>query len=137
MFKKIENEDKTKYDTFYSNSQAEILINESDIDDVFESNYTIISNIEKSLGKGSGWIIDSVSSHNISISKYNPLVSDFEKFKEEWPNKEKFYSSLTNRKISGKEYEHDLNVRNKFEKKTMKYYHNLHLKCDVLLLANV
>ena len=64
-------------------------------------------------------------------------MSDFEKFKEELPNKEKFYSSLTNRKISDKEYEHDLNVRNKFEKKTMKCYHDLHLKCDVLLLANV
>ena len=74
VFKNIESKDKTKYDTFYSNSQAEILINESDIDDVFESNYTIISNIQKSLGKGSGWIIDSVSSHNISISKYNPLA---------------------------------------------------------------
>ena len=37
-------------DTFYSN--AEIIINQSDIDDVFESIYTtIISNIQKSLGK--------------------------------------------------------------------------------------
>ena len=28
-------------------------------------------------------------------------------------------------------------VWDKFEKKTMKGYHNLNLKCDVLLLANV
>ena len=35
---------------------------------------TIISNIQKSLGKGSGWIIDSITDHNISISKYNPLA---------------------------------------------------------------
>ena len=27
----------------------------------------------KSLGKGSGWIKDSVIDHNINISKYNPL----------------------------------------------------------------
>ena len=27
--------------------------------------------MQKSLGKGSGWIIDSVIDHNISISKYN------------------------------------------------------------------
>ena len=40
VFKKIESEDKTKYDTFYSNSKAEIIINESDIDDVFQSIYT-------------------------------------------------------------------------------------------------
>ena len=31
-------------------------------------------------------------------------MSDFEKFKEELPNKEKFYSPLTYRKISEKEY---------------------------------
>ena len=29
--KKIESEDKTKYDTFHSNSKAEIIINKSDI----------------------------------------------------------------------------------------------------------
>ena len=32
-------------------------------------------------------------------------MSDFEKFKEELPGKEKFYSSLTDRKITDKEYE--------------------------------
>ena len=76
VFKKIESEDKTKYDSFYSNSKAEIVINESDIDDVFQSSIytTIITNIQKSLGKGSGWIIDSVIDHTISISKYTPLA---------------------------------------------------------------
>ena len=60
VFQKINSEDKT-YGTFYSNSEAEIIINESDFDDVFESIYTtIISNIEKSLEKFWGWIIDSV-----------------------------------------------------------------------------
>ena len=50
----IEFEDKTKYDFFYSPSKAEKIINESDIDDVFESVYTtIISNIQKFSGKGS------------------------------------------------------------------------------------
>ena len=59
VFKKIESEDKTKYENFCSSSKAEIVINESDIDDVFRSIYTtIITNIQKSLGKGSGWIID-------------------------------------------------------------------------------
>ena len=52
---KIESEDKTKYDNFYSSSKAEIIINASDIDNVFQSIYTtIITNIQKSLGKGSG-----------------------------------------------------------------------------------
>ena len=47
-------------------------------------------------------------------------MSGFEKFKEELPSKEKFYSSLTDRKISDKEYEHVLNVWKKVEMKTMK-----------------
>ena len=53
------------------------------------------------------------------------------------PSKEKFYSSLADRKISEKKYEHVLNVWKKFEMKTMKDYHDLYLKCDVLLLADV
>ena len=76
VLKKIESDDISKYNTFYSHSQAEIIINESKIDDVFESIYTtIISNIQKSLGKGLRWIIDSVIEHNINVSKYNPLAS--------------------------------------------------------------
>ena len=42
VFKKIESEDKTKYNNFYSNSKIEMIINESDIDDVFKSIYTTI-----------------------------------------------------------------------------------------------
>ena len=49
-------------------------------------------------------------------------ISDFEKFKEQLPSKEKFYSSLTGKKNSGKEYKHVLDVWNKFEMKTMKDY---------------
>ena len=41
---------------------------------MFKSFYTtIIANVQKSLGKGSGWIIDSVIDHTISISKHNHL----------------------------------------------------------------
>ena len=32
--------------------------------------------MQKSLGKGSGWIADSVLDHNINISKYNPLAGN-------------------------------------------------------------
>ena len=74
VFEMIEGEEKTKYENFYSSSKSEIIINESDIDDVFKSICTtIIINAQKSLGKDSGWIIDSVIDHTISISKYNPL----------------------------------------------------------------
>ena len=47
---------------------------ESEIDDVLQSIYaTIKSNIQKSLGKCSGWIVDFVIGHTISISNNNPL----------------------------------------------------------------
>ena len=61
---------------FYSHSKAETIISESDTDDnVFKSIYTTVtSNIQKYLGKGSGWITDSVIDHNINISKYNPFA---------------------------------------------------------------
>ena len=71
-FEKRESDDATKY--FYSNPKAETIINESDIDNVFRYDVTIMSNIQKSLGKGSRWIIDSAIDHNIDISKYNPLA---------------------------------------------------------------
>ena len=51
VFKKIKDEDKKKYDNFYPSSKAEIIINESDVDDMLQSIYTtIITNIQKSLG---------------------------------------------------------------------------------------
>ena len=75
VFKKIESKYKTKRGNFYSGSKAEIIINESDIDDVFRSIYTaVITNIQNSLGNSRGWIIDSIIDHTISISKYNSLA---------------------------------------------------------------
>ena len=56
-------------------------------------------------------------------------MSDFEKLKEELLSKGNFYSSLTGK--------HVFKVSNKFEMKTVKNYHNLYLKCDALLLADV
>ena len=64
-------------------------------------------------------------------------MSVFYKFKQNFPSNENFYSSLTSKKNSEKEYEYVVKVWNTFQMKTMKDYHNLYLKCDVLLLANV
>ena len=58
----------TKYITFYANSKAGTIINESDITDVFESIYTTtIWNIQEDIGKGFGWIVDSILDHIINI----------------------------------------------------------------------
>ena len=48
-FEKTQSDEKTLYSTFCSNSKTETIINESGIDDVFESiSSIIISNIQKS-----------------------------------------------------------------------------------------
>ena len=91
-------EDKTSFDNFCSSSKADVIINESDIDDVFQSVYaTIITNIKKSLGKVSGWIIDSVIDHTNSISKYNSLaVSSYIKLPKELDHPRKGLNNIQN-----------------------------------------
>ena len=78
-------------------------------------------------------VLDLVTQKVFYLYEY---MSDFEKFKEELPHKGKLYSSLTDRKIAKKEYDHALNVWAKFEMKTMKDYRDLYLECDVLLLPD-
>ena len=51
------------------------------------------------------------------------FMSSFEIFKAELRLKEKFYSALTSRKISDKEYEHVLKVWNTFQMKVMEECH--------------
>ena len=94
----IESDDKTKYDTFYSNTKAETIITKKDIDNIFESIYTtIISNIQKCLEKGSGWIINSVVDHNIDILKYNQVVgSSYTKLPKELDHSRKGLINIQN-----------------------------------------
>ena len=81
VFKKIESEDKTKFESLYLRSKVEIIFNESDIDNVFEFIYSI-KNKQKSLGKGSGGIIDSVIDHTISIQRIIPCWKQLYSWKQ-------------------------------------------------------
>ena len=56
-------------------------------------------------------------------------MSDFEKFKEKFPSKAKFYGSLIGRKTTDKEYKHALNVWKRFEMKTMKDHNDMMMNC--------
>ena len=98
VFKKIESKDKTNYENFYASSNVEIIINESDIENVFKPIYTTdIANVHKYLGKGSGWIIDSLRDHAISILKYNLLAgSSYMKLPKEVDHSEKGLINIQN-----------------------------------------
>ena len=79
-------------------------------------------------------VLDLVKQNGFYPHEY---ISDSGKFKEKFPSKKKFHSSLIDKIISDKEYEHPVKVWNAFEMKTMNGYHDFYLKCDTLLLADV
>ena len=79
VFKKMESKDKTKYGN--SSSKAEIMIVESDIENVFKSIYaTIVTNTQKSLGKGSHWILQ--RELILKIQNSQPKLDTFTKLKK-------------------------------------------------------
>ena len=65
-------------------------------------------------------------------------MDSFEKFwDEQLPPKEQFYSILTDEGISDEQYQHVQKVWDTFSVKTMGRYHDLYLKSDILLLADI
>ena len=65
-------------------------------------------------------------------------VSSIDKLSEtQLPPKDEFYSKLNDEDISDEDYQHAIKVWNTFGCKTIKDYHDLYLKSDVLLLADV
>ena len=64
-------------------------------------------------------------------------MDSFDKFNEKLPLKEDFYSILNDTHISDDEYKHAQTVWEIFNLKNMGEYHDLYLKSDILLLADV
>ena len=65
-------------------------------------------------------------------------MDSFNRFEEtQLPNKEDFYSILNDEHISDEDYEHAKRVWNTFNMKNMGNFHDIYLKSDILLLADV
>lgn len=65
-------------------------------------------------------------------------MDSFDKFNEtELPTKEEFYSVLNDENLTDEEYERAQTIWKKFRLKNMTGYHNLYLKSDIVLLADV
>jgi len=65
-------------------------------------------------------------------------MNSFERFSDEQlPSQEHFYSKLTEKELNDSDYAHAKKVWNKFNIQNMGEYHDLYLKGDVLLLADV
>ena len=79
--------------------------------------------------------IDLVSRKGVYPYEY---MDDFEKFKKQsLPKKTSFFSRLKQEKVSDEDFEHAQKVWKEFELKNMGDFHDLYLKTDVLLLADV
>ena len=71
------------------------------------------------------------------VYPYDYITSIETLFEIQLPQKLEFYSKLNDEEISDSAYQHALNVWKTFNCKTIRDYHNLYLKSDVLLLADV
>ena len=90
--------------------------NKSSFIDSFQFLRSSLDSLVKSLGKDDFRYLSPEFDNNVyDLVKQKRFYSygymnDFEKFKEELPSKEKFYSLLTSKKNSGKEDKHVVNV---------------------------
>ena len=65
------------------------------------------------------------------------FMDSFDKFNEQLPPKEEFYSIMNDKHISDEDYKHAQNVWKTFNLENMGEYHNLYLSSDFLLLTDI
>ena len=83
---------------------------------------SLVKNLNKDYFKYLSQEIDNNALDLVKQKGFNTYeyMTHFKKFKEELPNKGKFYSSLIDKKKNDKGEDHVLKVWNKFETKAMK-----------------
>ena len=99
----------------------------------------LVSNLPRKLFKYTSQVFEGDESDLMVKKGVYPYdyMDSFEKFKEQLPSKEDFYSILNDKNIEDKDYQHAQNVWNTFNLKNMGEYHDLYLASDILLLADV
>ncbi|XP_068731100.1 uncharacterized protein [Montipora capricornis] len=99
----------------------------------------LVSNLPKESLKYTSQIFENEKLDLMSRKGVYPydFMDSFGKFNEKLPPKEEFYSILNDEHISDDQYKHAQNVWNTFNLKNMGEYHDLYLKSDILLLADV
>ena len=111
--------------------------------DSFKFLQTSLANLVSNLNQDDFHITKHVFKHNTSLLTRKGVypydyVSTIEKLSEkQLPPKQGFYSKLYDEDISDEDYQHAIKVWNTFECKTIRDYHDLYLKSDVMLLADV
>lgn len=97
-----------------------------------------LNSLVSTLPKNHNWLFG--LSNDLRVKGIYPyeFMDSYEKMDTvEFPSKEQFYSSLTDSHISNDEYSYALNIWNKYKCQSMRDYHNIYLKSDVILLAEV
>ncbi|XP_068713295.1 uncharacterized protein [Montipora foliosa] len=99
----------------------------------------LVSNLPKESLKYTSQIFENEKLDLMSRKGVYPydFMDSFGKFNEKLPPKEEFYSILNDEHILDDQYKHAQNVWNTFNLKNMGEYHDLYLKSDILLLADV
>ncbi len=114
--------------------------------DSFKFTLKSLDKLVETLGKDQFGTLTSqmfISSESLELLKRKGVfpyeyMTDFSKLSEtRLPPKEAFYSQLNDSHISDEDYVHAKNVWETFGCETMRDYHDLYLKTDVLLLADV
>ena len=132
-------------DHHLSIKMAKLLPKKSEIRfiDSFKFLQASLADLVKNLKSSDFKNLNRVIKHNSSLLTRKGVypydyVTSTNKLKEtKLPSKDEFYSKLYDKEISDEDYQHAINVWNTFNSQTLQDYHDLYLKTDVLLLADV
>ena len=102
---------------------------------------SLVNNLARGKSKFFGFEGYNESQYNLLIWKEiypYEYMNDWNKFEEtNLPPRKAFYSKLNMSGVSSEDYEHATKVWNEFSLRDVGEYHDLYLKTDVILLANI